>query len=134
MAFNLLVVALCWGLPVLAACQNGSTTVNLRNGTVVGVLDEANHVQSFLGVPYAEPPVGDLRLTQARPLESSFGHLAADTFGASCYGSGDQPNASEDCLSLNIWRPVTDTIGHEALPVLVWFYGGGLTSGYTVRT
>ncbi|KAK7910656.1 alpha/beta-hydrolase [Apiospora marii] len=116
----------------LVGCNGQSGPVTIANGTVTGVEDSASGVQKFLGIPYAQPPVGDLRLRQAKPLATSFGTLAADAFGSSCHSSRSQPNASEDCLTLNIWRPT----GQEAaatgpLPVLVWLYGGGLTAGYT---
>lgn len=107
-------------------------SVLTTNGTVVGVDDAANGVEKFLGIPFAEPPVGDLRLRQAVPLRTSFSNLQADKFGPSCYSTRDQGNASEDCLTLNIWRPTNVTSGGSQVPVLVWLYGGGLTNGYTV--
>ncbi|KAF4829897.1 Lipase 1 [Colletotrichum siamense] len=108
-----------------------ATSVLTTNGTVVGVNDAVNGVQRFLGIPFAEPPVGDLRLRQAVSLRKSFGNLQADKFGPSCYSARDQGNSSEDCLTLNIWRPTNATSSSSQLPVLVWLYGGGLTNGYT---
>ncbi|KAF4872667.1 Lipase 1 [Colletotrichum siamense] len=105
--------------------------VSTTNGTVVGVDDAVNGVQRFLGIPFAEPPVGDLRLRQAVSLRKSFSNLQADKFGPSCYSARDQGNSSEDCLTLNIWRPTNATSSSSQLPVLVWLYGGGLTNGYT---
>ncbi|KAK8066825.1 Ricin B-type lectin domain-containing protein [Apiospora hydei] len=114
-------------------CDAQTVSVTIANGTLVGLEDGASGVQRFLGIPYAQSPVGDLRLRQAKPLASSFGTLPADAFGSSCYGSRAQPNASEDCLTLNIWRPDGKKAqGNGSLPVLVWLYGGGLTAGYTV--
>lgn len=114
-------------------CDAQSVSVTIANGTLVGAEDSASGVQRFLGIPYAQPPIGDLRLRQARPLSTSFGTLAADAFGLSCYGSGLQPNASEDCLTLNIWRPTENrTETTKLLPVLMWLFGGGLAAGYTV--
>ncbi|KAH9240127.1 hypothetical protein K456DRAFT_1719459 [Colletotrichum gloeosporioides 23] len=107
-----------------------ATSVLTTNGTVVGVNDAVNGVQTFLGIPFAEPPVGDLRLRQAVSLRKSFGNLQADKFGPSCYFARDQGNSSEDCLTLNIWRPTNATSSSSQLPVLVWLYGGGLTNGY----
>jgi carboxylesterase type B len=121
---------------LVAAAGFGSSlaqsTVITRNGTITGVASHRPNVEKFLGIPYAEPPFGDLRLRQATPLQSSFGRLDASTFGHSCYGpyGSSQPNASEDCLTLNIWRPANISSGSN-VPVLVWFYGGGLTRGYT---
>lgn len=61
------------------------------------------------------------------------GTLNATAFGPACYGRVN-PNPSEDCLTLNIWRPsdASAANGNTLLPVLVWFYGGGLAGGYTV--
>ncbi|KAF0318341.1 carboxylesterase [Colletotrichum asianum] len=106
-------------------------SVLTTNGTVVGVNDAVNGVQRFLGIPFAEPPVGDLRLRQAVSLRKSFSNLQADKFGPSCYSARDQGNSSEDCLTLNMWRPTNATSSSSQLPVLVWLYGGGLTNGYT---
>jgi carboxylesterase type B len=115
----------------LTSCL-ASPTVTIANGTVVGVDDAANGVDKFLGVPFAEPPVGDLRLSQAMPLTKGFDTLQANAFGASCYPGKGQGKFSEDCLTLNIWRPANESTGNATLPVLVWLYGGGLTSGSTV--
>jgi carboxylesterase type B len=90
-------------------------------------------VQRFLGIPYAQPPVGKLRLQHAVPLNVSFGTLYANSFGPACYGEGN-PNPSEDCLTLNIWRPINTSVKADKLPVLVWFYGGGLIQGYSVSS
>jgi hypothetical protein len=107
-------------------------SVNIANGTVNGVTDDDSGVEKFLGIPFAQPPVGDRRLRQAAPLKQSFGTLEADSFGPSCVSARDQGPESEDCLTLNIWRPLSATKGNVSLPVLVWLYGGSLTSGYTV--
>lgn len=110
-------------------CQS-SPTVTITNGTVVGVNDAQNRLQKFLGIPFAESPIGELRLRQASPIRKAFGSFDASHFGHSCLGprGSNQPNGSEDCLTLNIWRPGN---AGKKLPVLVWLYGGGLTSGYT---
>ena len=119
-------------LPLVTSSRSNSTAVQIRNGTLIGTVDPASLVQKFLGVPFAEPPIGALRLQQAVALRNSFGVLEADRFGPACYNAGNAGNASEDCLTLNIWRPLGSAMG-ERLPVLVWLYGGGLTAGYTVR-
>lgn len=113
-----------------AACAS----VNIVNGTVNGVIDNDSGVEKFLGIPFAQPPVGDRRFRQAAPLEQAFGTLEADSFGSSCISARDQGPESEDCLTLNIWRPLSATKGNVSLPVLVWLYGGSLTSGYTVSS
>lgn len=107
-------------------------SVHIANGTVGGVIDDNSGVEKFLGIPFAEPPIGDRRLRQAAPLEQPFGTLEADKFGPSCISARDQGLESEDCLTLNIWRPLGAAKSNVSLPVLVWLYGGSLTSGYTV--
>ncbi|KAH8895352.1 alpha/beta-hydrolase [Thozetella sp. PMI_491] len=125
-----LLAALVFAAPVLGACST-SASVTTTNGTVLGVNDAANGVQKFLGIPFAEPPVGDQRLRQAVPLKEPFGVFQANSFGPACYGSNSQINSSENCLTLNIWRPAGVTAKNGSLPVLVWLYGGGLTGGYS---
>jgi carboxylesterase type B len=110
-------------------CQLAAS-VTIANGTIIGVSHDS--VQKFLGIPYAAPPVGDLRLRQATPVQTALGIFDASHFGHSCLGpkGSNQPNGSEDCLTLNIWRPDRQS-SKEKLPVLVWLYGGGLSGGYT---
>jgi carboxylesterase type B len=123
-------------LPMLAALLlhiascSAAPTVTITNGTIIGVEDAASATQQFLGIPFAEPPINDYRLRQAIPPTKSFGTLQANVFGASCYQKG-RDDVSEDCLTLNIWRPSTASTSNATLPVMVWLYGGGLTSGAT---
>lgn len=117
------------GLLSASSCLASVTTTH---GTVNGVIDESNGVHKFLGIPFAQPPVEKWRLRQAVPLQESFGTIEADAFGASCYSTDAPGNMSEDCLTLNIWKPLGTSAGNGSLPVMVWLYGGGLTAGYTV--
>lgn len=107
-------------------------SVTIANGSLNGVTDNDNGIEKFLGIPFAEPAVGDRRLRQAAPLGQSFGTLEADDFGLSCISARDEGPESEDCLTLNIWRPASAAQSNVSLPVLVWLYGGSLTSGSTV--
>ncbi len=120
-----------FSVPILGA-YSSPALVRTTNETVVGVTDAVNGVQKFLGIPFAEPPVGDQRLRQAVPLKGPFGVLRADSFGPACYGWNTEINASEYCLTLNIWRPIETATGNGSLPVLVWLCGGGLAGGYSV--
>ncbi len=86
-------------------------------------------MRSFLGVPYAQPPVGELRWRPPQPLPAWSGSRDALQFGAECMqGRGRTPVAmSEDCLFLNIW--VAAKPSHTHLPVLVWVHGGAFMVG-----
>ncbi|KAK8041525.1 Alpha/Beta hydrolase protein [Apiospora phragmitis] len=113
---------LCFVFFTLVGCNAAHVvSVAIVNGTLVGVGDGGNSVQRFLGIPYAQPTIRELRLRQARALAASFGTLPANAFGPSCYGSGaQQPSASEDCLTLNIWRPDGKRAqANGSLPMLV---------------
>ncbi|EIN14306.1 alpha/beta-hydrolase [Punctularia strigosozonata HHB-11173 SS5] len=91
----------------------------------------ASTIASFLGIPFAQPPLGSLRFKAPLALPPSTGTRNATSFGSAC---PQQPSTSlgapiaEDCLFLNIFRPA-GTSASAALPVLVWFYGGAYTSG-----
>ncbi|KAL5634742.1 hypothetical protein ACGC1H_002695 [Rhizoctonia solani] len=78
-----------------------------------------------LGIPYAQPPVGDLRFRKPIAFTSN-GTINAQNYGPRCLQSTIANDASEDCLSLNIWRPQEVT---EPLPVMVWIYGGSFIMG-----
>jgi para-nitrobenzyl esterase len=100
--------------------------VKTDGGSITGVT--ANGVSSFKGIPYAAPPVGALRWRVPQPAKSWPGVLAADKFGPACMQPDDVPK-SEDCLTLNVWRPAGQPFGK--LPVMVWIYGGALVHGRT---
>jgi len=105
-----------------------------------GVLSGVNEgdVEAFLGIPYAEPPVGSLRWRPPRSPAPWAGTRAADHFSASCM---QRPRSigpwtpeyrsvgplSEDCLTINVWTPAKS--GTERLAVMVWIHGGSFKSG-----
>ncbi|CBY00057.1 hypothetical protein IAQ61_002739 [Plenodomus lingam] len=117
----------------LASClpYQSAPTVNVKNGTYYGVHSAAYGQDFFLGIPYAQPPVGHLRFRNPASLESSWEEAKAATqYSPECYGYGsDQWNyaVSDDCLYLNIIRPS----GHQGqkLPVGFWIHGGGFYQG-----
>ena len=87
----------------------------------------------FLGIPYAQPPLGPLRLTIPQSLNSSFsGTKSATAYFPECVGYGGDDigyKLSEDCLALNVIRPAN--YSGQQLPVAVWIHGGGLQMGGT---
>ncbi|KAJ7137650.1 alpha/beta-hydrolase [Mycena filopes] len=110
-------------------------SVTIKNGTVRGVALPQFNQTLFLGIPYAQPPVGDLRLRPPRSINSSFGVLDATAYGPHCWsrfttGFDDNSgfNNSEDCLTLNVIRPAGAS-PKSLVPVVVWIHGGGLTTG-----
>ncbi len=134
---------------ILAACGGGGGDPALRRtslGLVQGAAD-ASGTLSWKGIPFAAPPVGPLRWKAPVAPAPWTGTLAAQRFGSAClqngriYGPGanntydgtiattlNTPVGSEDCLTLNVWRPAGHTAG---LPVIFFVYGGSNISGYT---
>src|SRR5436305_1822724 len=116
-----------------SAGSGNSLQVKTVSGLVEGV-QEKSGIRSFKGIPYAAPPLGELRWSEPHPVASWNGVLRADHFGPRAM----QPpifsdmvfrsdGMSEDCLYLNVWAPAKK--GNALLPVLVYFYGGGFIAG-----
>ncbi|CBQ67569.1 related to Lipase 2 precursor [Sporisorium reilianum SRZ2] len=108
-------------------------TVKIHQGTVHGFVDHSYGLEQFFGIPFAKPPVGELRFAKPQHLDSSPSNKMIDAtrFGNICVQSASPSplyNMSEDCLNLNIVRPA-GTTEHDKLPVLTWIYGGAFLQG-----
>jgi para-nitrobenzyl esterase len=112
---------------------SGNPRVIVSGGVLEGMIEPDSGVRSFKGIPFAAPPVGDLRWCPPQPPAPWVGVRSANQFGLcamqlAIFGdmSFRSPGISEDCLYLNVWAPAESA---ERLPVLVYFYGGGNVAG-----
>jgi para-nitrobenzyl esterase len=114
-------------------------TVQIQSGLVKGVVNATSTVVAFKGIPYAAPPIGDLRWKEPQPPASWDSIRDASQFCASCMQNRAfsrlpwskefmvQDSISEDCLYLNIWTPAKTLA--DKLAVLIYFHGGGFNEG-----
>lgn len=154
-----LIVFACVLMCLACACSSqrnsilqGTVTqiVQTKQGAVRGVVNDAQSVELFAGIPYAQPPVGDLRWKEPQSLKAWTGVFEANAFAPKAMqskqkwyerfiyrniiyhdGDGDRSDyleMSEDCLYLNVWRPSSCSAG-DKLPVVVYIHGGSLMGG-----
>lgn len=123
-------------------CDENNVKVRVKLGEIVGKIEtplDGIRLNVFRGIPYAKPPIGELRFRRPVPIESWTEPIEAFGFGASCvqnlsiFGIGEaliNKEISEDCLFLNVWSPDQSLNSSEALKaVMVWIHGGGLFVG-----
>ena len=129
----LTLVALAVAVAASSVAFAAEDAIKVDGGLISGTTAEG--VRAFKGIPFAAPPVGELRWKAPQPLIPWQGVRQCDTFGPECpqapYPAGSmyaQPpqKQSEDCLYLNVWTPVRRG---QKLPVMVWIHGGALTRG-----
>lgn len=116
-------------VPSIGCGKPGLEKVEVEGGTIKG--NQIDGIWTYLGIPYAEPPVGELRWKAPAPVEEWSGIRVCSTYESSC----PQPESElqevkkedEDCLYLNIWSPAKSP--GEELPVMVFIHGGGFNTG-----
>ena len=136
--------------PNYLSAKNLDPSVELVGVKIVGIHDQNNNVDAFLGIPFAEPPVGQLRWAEPRSYKFPEKVFKAQKFAPACMqgprivnwykrlithfdadtSSFSVPDFSEDCLYLNIWRPkfIEQT---KLLPVIVYIHGGSNKAGWS---
>ena len=144
---------------ILSACESKTDSTLMdqpqlqldSTSIIIGQTNEDGRTESFLGIPFAEPPVGEFRWAPPRSMNSLNGSHYADEFAPACmqgdritqwyknvvveFGGDPQviktPALSEDCLYLNIWRSVKNGDSQDTLPVIVYIHGGSNKAGWS---
>ncbi|PAV16481.1 sterol esterase from carbohydrate esterase family CE10 [Pyrrhoderma noxium] len=138
LAVQVSLVCYCSGIEAFGASRTQQPTISLDYGSFQGTI--TGNLSLFLGIPFAQAPIGDLRFLPPQPPLTLEGVQNASTYGPVCPQSlavlqntstmsvpGDI-SISEDCLSINVIKPLNVPDG-EKLPVIFWIFGGGFETG-----
>jgi Carboxylesterase type B len=126
----------------LAGCRPANPVLEIEGGKIQGVESSVKGIYIYKGIPFAAPPVGDLRWKEPQPVIPWEGVKMADTFGPGSVQVNhdssnpwtsefywEDPEFSEDCLYLNVWTPAPGK-PEKKLPVAMWIHGGAYTGGW----
>jgi para-nitrobenzyl esterase len=132
--FLVSIMMICKSIVSAQTDNNFPVQVKIENGVIEGSYDTKSSLQLYLGVPFAKPPVGNLRWKAPQPLDNWSDVKMTKAFGPRAVQPivwGDMNSRSngisEDCLYLNVWSPAKKN--QTGLPVLVYFFGGGFVAG-----
>jgi len=124
-------------LEIIINIKANEISVEIKNGRINGKKEtiDGKDLNIFLGIPYAEPPIGDLRFKKPLPVKQWSQPINAYNWPNPCFQRELLPqfarnrNYSEDCLYLNIWSPLTSGSNDDLKPVMFWIHGGALLIG-----
>ena len=139
MSNTTVIISICVLILVFSIFNNVecvNVIVNSNIGPIEGSFD-GNYVKSFIGIPFAQPPIGKLRFTSPKPIIepiSNTSHPYDATIDPNTVPACPQLKSvkqNEDCLYLNIYTPSDAEYGKTSYTVMIWIYGGSFQSGYS---